>query len=311
MLTLNRVCVPLGVDCNLRCRYCYRGFGKLEKIPEFSNQMIHWLGQLDPRDTIAVICSGGEPLLDFNRVKAFFSYVPKDIHKKIMTNGTTLTEEIVAYCNNNQIEVSVSHDGENTRWLRGVDILETDKVNLIRKIKSLRIVGVVTSYNNDVLKNYEDTVKKLGHSNFYYAYSLVRIFSGIEYLLEGFDFELFVKTTTELNKKYLFRQPFYGYNAPNRMFVKSLDTRTGEFNILPDGTVCGMTYMKSVYGTINDTREAIKRRALESKDSEFCRNTACALKDYCNLGIMENTRLRCKYEQEVVYSNYEAIMQET
>ena len=92
MLKLERVCVPLSLDCNLHCRYCYRDKEKLDKIRNLS-----------PEWCEAVVASGGEPLMHFDKVKELFSYVPKNIHKKIMSNCTLLTQEIVDYINENEI----------------------------------------------------------------------------------------------------------------------------------------------------------------------------------------------------------------
>ena len=88
MLKLNRVVVPLSLDCNLHCKYCYRKAG-LRDIPEFNNLMRNYLKGLQPSWCNSVTASGGEPLLHFDKVKELFSYVSPLVHKKIMTNYKT------------------------------------------------------------------------------------------------------------------------------------------------------------------------------------------------------------------------------
>ena len=104
MIKLNRVCVPLTLDCNLHCKYCYRDRERLD-IPDFSDDMKAYLCQLSPDWCEAVIASGGEPLLHWDKVKELFSYVPHNVHKKIMSNCLLLTEDIVSYINDNEIEL--------------------------------------------------------------------------------------------------------------------------------------------------------------------------------------------------------------
>ena len=69
MLKLDRVCVPLSLDCNLHCKYCYRDREKLDKIPEFTEDMKEYLRNLSPEWCEAVVASGGEPLMHFDKVK--------------------------------------------------------------------------------------------------------------------------------------------------------------------------------------------------------------------------------------------------
>lgn len=117
-LPLNRVCVPLSLDCDLNCRYCYRNAGRIPRIPEFNDLMKEFLGQLDPKKTQALVASGGEPLLHWEKVKELWSYAHPDIHKKVMTNALNLTPEIIEYLNEHDVETWVSHDGDASEYLR-------------------------------------------------------------------------------------------------------------------------------------------------------------------------------------------------
>ena len=167
MLKIRRICVPLSLDCNLHCKYCYRDLEKLDSIPDFTSDMIQYLQNLNPSWCEAVIASGGEPLLHWDKVLELFSYTPKNVHKVIMTNGTLLTQDKVDYINENNIEISLSHDGKMTEFLRGIDVFN-DKIllNLIKQIEILRIYAVCTVYNNDVWENFFNSISRLNRLNF-------------------------------------------------------------------------------------------------------------------------------------------------
>ena len=72
LLKVTRVCVPLSLDCNLHCKYCYRDKEKLDSIPAFTEDMISYLGSLKPDKCECVCASGGEPLMHWDKVKEFY-----------------------------------------------------------------------------------------------------------------------------------------------------------------------------------------------------------------------------------------------
>ena len=121
MFKIKRICVPLSFHCNLHCKYCYLGNRDFKSL-NFTVDMIDYLHNLSPEWCQCVCATGGEPLLYFDKVKELFSYVPRNVHKKIISNCTLLTQEMVNYINDNAIELSFSHDGFFTKFLRGIDI---------------------------------------------------------------------------------------------------------------------------------------------------------------------------------------------
>ena len=282
MLKLHRVCVPLNLDCNLHCKYCYRDKEKLDKIPAFTDDMKEYLGKLRPSFCEAVIASGGEPLLHFDKVKELFSYVPKDVHKKIMSNGSLITQEIVDYMNENEIELHLSHDGKKTRFLRGIDVLEkSDTRDLLRQVNIIRCFAVVTRYNTDCLENYFDTVTKLGRIDIQYDSLPLCDVPAQHDLIDGFDYEEWFRTwmMVRLNP-YRYKLPWY-----DRLTLTDVNNYTGRsygFNVLPDGTVCGMVNICSVYGNIHaKNREELVRNVISSGDTDACMKSGCKFKDDC------------------------------
>lgn len=298
MADLKRICVPLSLDCNLQCKYCYRDHDRsLEKVPEFSESMIKYLGQLSPDKCEAVVASGGEPLFHWDKVKELFSYVPKNVHKKIMSNCTLLTQEIVDYINENEIELSASHDGPKTKFLRGVDIFENPRLaDLVRQVKILRIVGVSTKYNPDVWENFFDTVTRLKRVDFAYLVSPVMDCPSQHDLVEGFDYDLWFKTWSEFLVSPYYRTLLWyfgqSFDKTGKLTVeqhirKNAKQRLGKhahFNVLPDGTVCGMREISANYGNIWDDYDDLYDAAIGNiVKTQYCKK--CVYKEKCFINV--------------------------
>lgn len=268
---LNRVCVPLSLDCDLSCRYCYRAAGRIPVVPDFNDLMREYLGQLDPTKTQALVASGGEPLLHWDKVLELFSYAPKKQHKKVMTNGLNLTREHVKYFNDNNIEVYVSHDGDVTEWLRGVDVLrDPDLLSLIRDIEHLTICCACTAKNPDPYKNYLQSKALLGRRIwFHYNAVFVEKFLHPE-LVEGFDYKAWQAGALRCEMEDLdWHNPIpYGYKG------------TG-CNVLPNGDLTGMENIHHKYGTVLSTREEILAKQREFGDLKACDNTDCWMHQHC------------------------------
>ena len=300
MLKFNRVCVPLTLDCNLQCKYCYRDREKLDKIPEFTEDMKDYLRNLSPDWCEAVIASGGEPMIYWDKVKELFSYVPKNIHKKILSNCTLLTQEIVDYINENEIEISISHDGPKTKFLRGVDILQNKKVrDLIRQIKYISCWSVITKYNTDCWENYFDILKRLDRVDIRYMVSPIMDIPSQHDLIDGFNYKEWFKTSLEvklspLREKYML--PWYGcFTIKDKSSIVTNSGRSCGFNILPNGTVCGMTRICSNYGSIhNKNYDECRQNAIKQGLFDYCYQTNCKYKDVCVYDPQTTSEHVCK-----------------
>lgn len=270
-LGLNRVCVPLSLDCDLSCRYCYRARGRIPKVPEFNDLMREFLGQLDPTKTQALVASGGEPLLHWDKVKELFSYAPPNMHKKVMTNGLNLTREIVDYFNENKIETWVSHDGDVTEWLRGADVLDDPELfDLIMQIDHLTFSCCCTAKNPDPWKCYEE-IKARVPRHFYFHYNAVFTDNYLHpELIEGFDYKAFQAGAMRCDIADLdWTNPIpYGYRG------------TG-CNVLPNGDLVGMAEIHHKYGTVLSTLEEVKEAQHKWGDQIPCDNETCPAHRTC------------------------------
>ncbi len=267
---MNRVCVPLSLDCDLSCRYCYRNSGRIPVVPEFNDLMREFLGQLDPTKTQALVASGGEPLLHFDKVKELFSYAPKAIHKKVMTNGLNLTREIVDFLNEHKVETWVSYDGNATEWLRGVDVLKDPELKaLILDIDHLTFSCCCTNRNPDPWKCYQE-IKAQVDRHFYFHYNAVFADKYCADLTNDFDYKAFRRGSL------LCMMEDLDYTNPIPLHYKG----TGS-NVLPNGDVVGMCEIDHKYGTVLDDVETIIAKQVVFGDRAKCNDTDCPVHQYC------------------------------
>lgn len=126
-------------DCNFKCNYCYvkqsknyMSFGTMRSIflTEYNFQ------------PICFTFFGGEPLLNWDNIKRFIQSIRKIdifIELKLVTNGYLLTKEILRFCKEENVMISLSYDGIYSQRFRGQELnhnLLTKHVKHIHKIIS-------------------------------------------------------------------------------------------------------------------------------------------------------------------------------
>lgn len=285
MIELSRVCIPLGLDCNFKCRYCYRDFCRKQIPTKLSNCVKEYLKQLTPDKAESVCMSGGEPLIYWNTIKEIYSYLPKDIHLKIMTNGSLLTQEIIDFVNQNNAEIFFSHDGIQTKYLRGIDVLEDkNKLQLIKQVKNLVVSSVITNRNEDLVKNYQYISEKLQREDFVYRFTNLMDTGYVDDLIKGFNYDVFARSYREYTENYKTEVPYYNRIERNKKY------NMGGFNVDLDGNVIGMNTLKK-YGTIYNTYEECYQKMLEVENL-YCTKVNCPLIFNCQTvkqGVSEHT----------------------
>lgn len=118
------LCLHISHDCNLRCKYCFAGTGnfggeRTNMSREVAIAAIDFLiKESGNRKNLEVDFFGGEPLINFDTVKAVVEYarsVEKESNKHfnftITTNGILLNDDIKEYINKNMGNVVLSIDG--------------------------------------------------------------------------------------------------------------------------------------------------------------------------------------------------------
>ncbi len=277
MIELNRVCIPLGLNCNMNCIYCYRDFCR-RKLPNMlSNDMKLYLSQLDYNKCESVIMSGGEPLLYWDTIQEIFSYISNDIHKKIMTNGLLLTEDKLKYLNDMNVEVSISQDGIYTKKLRGIDIFTIPNLlNIVKNINNLTISSVITKYNCDVMEVYNYMVKTLDRKDFRFRYADLMNTGNVDNLIKGFDYDIYSRSIKEFNEKHYREMSYYGRVGKKR--------QSAGFNVDLSGNIIGMNTLNK-YGTIYNTYDECLKN-MYNIEKTYCEDTKCPLIGMC-LGLRQ------------------------
>ena len=252
-----RICVPLSLDCDLSCRYCYRNAGRIPRIPEFNDLMRGVSGQLDQRKRRRWLQVAENHFCTGIRCLSCFHTHVRCLHKKVMTNGLNLTEDIVEYLNANRVEVFLSHDGDATAWLRGVDVLDEPRLkNLIEKIDHLTFSCCCTAKNPDPYQCYEE-IKARVSRHFWFHYNAVYADKFCNYLTQGFDYKAYRRGALLCRLKKL------DWVNPIPLFFVG----TG-CNVLPNGDLIRMLVVHHKYWTVLDTVEMVleKQRQLGRQD---------------------------------------------
>lgn len=124
---LKALCLNVAHSCNLTCSYCFAAqglyHGDQALMPyETGRQALDYLvAHSGSRCNLEVDFFGGEPLLNWETVKALVAYgrsLEKPHHKRfrftLTTNGLLLDNEVMAFCNREMHNVVLSLDGRPT-----------------------------------------------------------------------------------------------------------------------------------------------------------------------------------------------------
>lgn len=118
------LCLHVAHDCNLRCKYCFGKTGNFGMTRELmplgvAKAAIDFLlDESGPRRNLNVDFFGGEPLLNFDVVKATIEYcdekakaLGKHVDFTVTTNCVLLDEQVTSFLNERNILVVLSLDG--------------------------------------------------------------------------------------------------------------------------------------------------------------------------------------------------------
>ncbi|TRO61915.1 radical SAM protein [Candidatus Bathyarchaeota archaeon] len=105
-------------DCNFACKYCYANTkGKQKMSVDTAEKVVDFVMQ-SPAETVIIEFSGGEPLLNFEAIKAAVEKARPIVEKNgkglgfaMIHNGTNWDEEKVRFFMDNHIGVCFSLDG--------------------------------------------------------------------------------------------------------------------------------------------------------------------------------------------------------
>ena len=173
-MSIKMLVLSLTGQCNFACRYCYAAeHDRSMMSPETALAAVRLAATSGERFVIQF--SGGEPLLNFDCLKAVVDYVHQEKIPAVLqlqTNGSWLTDKIAKYLYKRKVAIGVSLDGRPAvndklrlkkngygatgEILKGIDVLRRNNI-------ACGVTCVVTSENVDTLEGIVDFAYFLGN----------------------------------------------------------------------------------------------------------------------------------------------------
>ena len=138
-------------NCNFSCKYCFiservtaNDKNKImsKEVAKASVELLQRTYERQQHEYDKTITFyGGEPLLNFDIIKYFmqevdntkaFSYWPSDVKYAIITNGSLLTKEHIAFLRQNNIALSISYDVDKHSHANRADKTGQDTFDVVR-----------------------------------------------------------------------------------------------------------------------------------------------------------------------------------
>lgn len=164
---IKTVYLMMGFNCNFKCRHCIQSDCRNPKadVSEATLEYIRHLIAVRPErcGKLRLMFWGGEPLLYMDIIRSVVEKFGDKLDYSIVTNGSLLTQENVAYLNENKIHVALSYDGRDTKAVRLKDVTEGSSwLELFKSIESRAVCAVISAYNYDLAALFRDVDDKFG-----------------------------------------------------------------------------------------------------------------------------------------------------
>lgn len=118
-----KLLIKLGSKCNLHCSHCHCE----QSSYKFNIDIINWIKKYNPNQ---ITFAGGEPTVYFKQIKLLVNLLKNSFTYRLVTNGTTLTDEMCNFFNKNNFMICYSFDGLKTNRDTSIPI----KWSLISKL---------------------------------------------------------------------------------------------------------------------------------------------------------------------------------
>ncbi len=162
---VNTVFIMLGNSCNMNCVYCLQHPLVHKPLQKTVNPEIYdFLSELAKEyesGKIHLKFYGGEPLLYFSSMKEIIETTERrkiPCTYSIITNGRALTDDMVDFFCLQDVAVTVSWDGNNTRETRRFDVMSVPELRKrILKLPHLGLSGVISAkaYPVEILEAFQ------------------------------------------------------------------------------------------------------------------------------------------------------------
>lgn len=213
--------IQIGLNCNYHCKYCSQHIDReLTKkvIPiklNFSEKINNFLSRLEKLKLSPkkITLWGGEPFVYFKQIKQLVTGLRKlypEVRLGTCTNGSLLTKEVIDFCLDNKISITLSHDGPSFNVYRD-DKNPLDNPEIIKNILyyidtveknselglSFSLNIVITPENSNLLDIQKYFYEKFGREVRFHFESIVKLDSHSKGIISEF---------TEEQKKFLLNQ---------------------------------------------------------------------------------------------------------
>ncbi len=168
-------------QCNLNCVYCQanNGITLTRAMTEETAKRAVDIALSSPQKVLSFEFQGGEPLMNFPVIRCIVEYAEarkgkKEIQYSVVTNLTTITDEMIDFFREHHVSISTSLDGD--QWLHNKNRSYSDGngsfdkvLSGIKRVKAAGLtVGAIlttTRYSFDHAEEIVDTYCDLGFSN--------------------------------------------------------------------------------------------------------------------------------------------------
>ncbi len=153
-LPIRALKIQMGLKCNYRCGYCNQtarpddSHGNPALAREFLDKMPSWFEPPPDDEKLRIEFWGGEPFVYWKTMRllgeVLRSRYPQAL-LNVVTNGSILDDEKIAWLEQHRVQVSVSHDGPGQAANRGGDPFDRPaSAEALRKLYSrLRPLGLI------------------------------------------------------------------------------------------------------------------------------------------------------------------------
>lgn len=146
-----------GAGCNMNCRYCFAGHqdcSQTQANPYVNEEvLLDKISKKNIAPNSKIVIWGGEPLANEDALRAAIKFLRKHWAQTIQipTNGFALNDEWIKFFNDNNIMISISHDGPGQKY-RGYDFFQDESyINKLRQVKRFSSCHyVLHRYNTDI-----------------------------------------------------------------------------------------------------------------------------------------------------------------
>ena len=227
----------ITLRCNQRCKYCQVSCAeedayKYDMQEDTAKKIVDMIFHA-PSKTLKIEFQGGEPLLNWNVIKATVDHAEKlaseqckDIEFVICTNLTSITESQLKFCKEHRICLSTSLDGNQeihdfcrvTKQGGGTYAMFCQKLGLARKWLGYDMVGALmttSAFSVKRIKEIVDEYVNMGMDGIFIRALNPYGFAAEDSATLGYDMEKFVheyldalKYILEINKKTYFPEIF-------------------------------------------------------------------------------------------------------